>query len=220
MEKYLNLLKKVQLFKGLNDQEILSALSCLNANMVTYDKDTIIYHEKDKVKFIGIILSGEIQTQKIDYNGNINIISKLFPKEIIAASACYCTKQTLPFNVVSISFSEILCLDINHLIRPCCNLCSFHNLLIQNIINIIADRNIILAEKINILSNRSTKEKIFTYLYNQSNNTYNKSFTIPLSRKQMAEYLSVNRSALSKTLAHLRDEGYLQFKGNNFILIK
>lgn len=218
MTEFLPILKRANLFSGLSDAEITATLKCLNAAVKDFNKGDIIFADGDAADFMGVILSGEIQTQKTDYDGNANIVSKLFPADIIAASVCYSTENRLPFDVVCASDCTVIKLSPAHLIRPCQNACVFHNRLIQNLLNIIADRNMLLAAKINILTKRTVKEKILSFLHAQSKRTKNKRFSIALSRRQMAEYLSVNRSALSRELCNLRDEGLLEFEQNSFFL--
>lgn len=218
MKEYLSILRRTKIFENLTDDEILSAISCLNATINTYKKDELIFAEDDEASFVGIILSGEIQTQKNDYNGNINIISKLFSTNLIAAVASYSVEKRLPFDVVAVCDSTVLYLNNENLIHQCCKACVFHTNIISNMLRIIAEKNIELSNKINILTKRTIREKILSFLYSQSKKAKGKNFSINLSRRQMAEFLSVNRSALSRELSNLQNEGILNFSDNHFSL--
>lgn len=218
MKEFLAVLQKSKLFSGLTDEQMLTALKCLSGAAAEYVKNDVILFDGSAVDFIGVIISGEVQTQKTDYDGNANIVSKQYPADVIAASACYSTVKQMPFDVVALSDCKILRLNAGNIIRPCSNACAFHLRLMQNMINIIADRNVAFASKIDILTRRTIREKVLTFLYAQSKRAKNKRFSIPFSRRQMAEYLSINRSALSRELCNLRDEGVLEFDSNSFLL--
>lgn len=220
MEQFLPILKQCKLFAGLaDDAKMPAALKCLNARVKRFKKNEVIFSEGDSAVYMGVVLSGEARVSKTDYNGNGNIISRLFPSDIIAASACFSAEKRLPFDIVCASACEILCLDISAIIRPCHNACAFHAGLIKNTIDIIAERNIRLSDKIDILTKRTIREKILAFLFSQSHRTKGKSFAVTMTRRQMAEYLSINRSALSRELCKMRDEGILEFEENIFRLL-
>lgn len=218
MKEYLDVLKKAKLFNGISGEEILSAANCLNAKIKAFNKNSIIFREGENADFTGIVLSGEVQIQKTDYAGNINIISNLYPSDAIALSVCCSTDKRLPFNAICLSECEIFCLDISRIISPCQKSCPFHLNILHNVLNLIADRNNFLAGKIEILTKRTIREKTLAYLYTHAKGIKNKRFSVPLSRRQMAEYLSVDRSALSRELGNLSREGLIDFDNNSFVI--
>lgn len=218
MEKYLNILKRSEILLTLSEAEILSALNCLGAEVKSHTKNTILFSEGDEAKYIGIVLDGEIQVQKLDYSGNINMISRLFPSEIIGASAFFSTDKRLPFDIICSTDSTIMQLNSQKLMRQCCNSCLHHSKIISNLLSVIADKNMQLTEKINILTKRSMREKIMAYLYSISKKAKNKKFAVNLSRRQMADFLSINRSAMIRELGIMREEGLIDFEDNIFWL--
>lgn len=218
MREYLNILKRTKIFEGLADDEILSVLACLSTTVKNFKKNTLIYSEGDTANFIGIIISGEVQTQKIDFSGNANIVSTLYAADLIAAVASYTADRLLPFDVLAASDVEVLCLNNSCLVRTCCKACLFHTKIIENMLRITAEKNLRLSAKIDILTKRTIREKIISFLYSQSKKSKGERFTVNMSRRQMAEYLSVNRSALSRELCKMQNEGLLEFKNNSFRL--
>lgn len=216
MKEHIELLKNIKLFRGLGADEILHALGCLNANIKNFYKGAVLFSEGDAPEYMGIVLSGEIQIQKIDFSGNVNIISKQFAGDILNAAACYSELRRLPFDTVAVSESEVLYFSSTSLVKQCCKACAFHSKIIENMLSIIADKNVRLTEKINILTKRTTREKLTAYLYGQSKKAANKKFAVPLSRKQMAEFLSVDRSAMIRELGNMRDEEIIGFEDNIF----
>lgn len=216
MVEYLQIIKRTKLFYNLTEEEISSALGCLNAKVKTYTKGTTIFFEGNDAQFINVVLSGEIEIRKTDINGNINIISKLFPSETIGAVVSYSSEKKLPFDVVCACDTEILWLDNRKLIMQCAKACEFHAKIIENVIGILANKNIQLTDKIDILTKRSIREKLLTYLYAQSKKTQNKRFAINLSRRQLSEYLSVDRSAMIRELSKMQRENIIGFEDNVF----
>lgn len=216
MKEHLPVLKRTKIFCGLTEDEILSAVGCLRARPKQFKKGAMLYREGDAASFIGVILSGEIETQKTDFYGNANIISKLFPSDLIAAAASYSTEKRLPFDVVAMSETEILCFDNIKMISTCNKACGFHFKVIENLLRVVADKNIDLSSKIDILTKRTIREKVLSYLYTQLKKAKSQSFSISLSRRQMADFLSIDRSALSRELGRMRDEEILDFDNNIF----
>lgn len=216
MKEYLQILKRSKLFAGLTDEEILSALNCLNAVVRSFKKGAYIFQEGSCVDFVGIVLSGEIETLKVDFYGNANIVSKLYPSEVIAAAAAYSSEKRVPFDIKTACDTQALCLNTRSLVRSCNKACSMHSKILENMLGIIADKNIQLGSKIDILTKRTIREKILSYLSSQSKKARGERFAVSLSRQQMADFLSINRSALSRELSKMRDEGILDFESNYF----
>ena len=100
----------------------------------------------------------------------------------------------------------------------CQNTCTFHQKLVENLVYFISRRNLKLMEKMQHISKRSIREKVLSYLSEESQKCESSYFTIPLTRQQMADYLAVDRSALSKELAKMKQEGLIEFEKNQFRL--
>jgi CRP-like cAMP-binding protein len=220
MKEYLKVLKIVPLFKDINEVEINTMLKCLNAHKKSYKKNEIILMAGQSVTEVGIVLSGCVQIMREDISGNRTILAR-FEKGNLFTEAFVCSNiKTLPITVSSISESVILFVDYHRIITTCSSACVFHAKLIKNMMAILADKNIMLSGKIEHLSKRTTKEKLLSYLSEQAAIKGNNEFTIPFNRQELADYLCVDRSAMSNELCKLRDEGILSFHRNNFMLYK
>ena len=123
-------------------------------------------------------------------------------------------------NILAASNCRILFLEVSKILTVCSSACEFHNRLIQNMLTLIARKNFQLNRKLEHMSKRSTKEKLLSYLSMESKKANAPTFTIPFNRQQLADYLSVDRSAMSNELCKLRDEGILQFHKNSFTLFE
>lgn len=219
MKKYSEILKKCPLFFGIEEDELLRMLSCLEAKVDFFDKQYTVFPEGSPAKYLGIVLSGSVQVIQIDYNGNRNILSE-FGKSQMFAEAFACAEiPSLPVSVIANEESEIMFINCAHILHTCKNNCSLHQQLIFNLMKDLAHKTITFHQKIEITSKKSTREKLLAYLYMKSKEKNNRSFEIPFDRQELADYLQVDRSGLSAEISKLRNEGILESRKRHFKLI-
>jgi DNA-binding transcriptional ArsR family regulator len=127
--------------------------------------------------------------------------------------------KMLPVSVISSTESELLFIDCRKLAAPCSKACDFHSRLIQNMLNIISKKNVSLTQKIEFLSKRTTREKLLAYLSAEAKKAGSNRFSISFNRQELADYLFVERSAMSAELSKLRDDGILKYHKNQFELM-
>lgn len=219
-EKYKKTLVKIPLFNNVSEEDLKSLLNCLGANIKLYDANSIVFFEGDAADLVGVVLDGSVQVSKNDYYGNRNIVANLDKGALFAESFACAEIDTLPVTVTTTKKSAILLVNYKKLITTCSNNCSFHNQLTFNMLKILAKKNMMINRKLDILTKKSTKDKIMTFLNDEALKSGNESFIIPFNRQQLADYLNVNRSSMSKQLSDLRDEGVLEFSKNKFKLNK
>jgi len=220
MKKYLKQLQKNALFKDFDETDLESIIKCLSSKVDFYKKKDFILLQGDHVHFVGIILSGSIQIVKEDMEGNINITAHLGVNDIFAEVFACADILECPVTVQALEDCEILFIDCKRIIKTCDKACIFHSSLIENMLSVIAKKNIILNQKIEILSKRTTREKLLAFFNNQVQMTHSKKILIPYNRESLANYLCVDRSALSRELCSMRDEGLIKFVKNEFEIIK
>lgn len=220
MEKFENfsVLKTVPLFKGIREDELESALKCLSPQKKVYSKGELILRAGDPVTSVGIVISGRIQVIKEDYSGSRNILAEATAGSIFAEAFSCAKIEKLPVTVLSVTGSEILFFDYQRIISRCGASCVYHFKMIENMLEILAKNNLLLNQKIEHSSKRTTRDKLLSYLSEQAQLQGSSSFAIPFNRQELADYLCVERSAMSNELCKLRDEGYLRFEKNEFIL--
>ena len=132
-----------------------------------------------------------------------------------AAFACAGIKKS-PVSVVAVTPVRILQIKIEKVMHVCPNACPCHQQVIQNLVYLLARKNVALSEKIQHISKRSTREKLLAYLADEIKKTGRKHFQIPFSRQELADYLCVDRSAMSAELGKLKREGIIEFRKNEF----
>lgn len=217
MEKYFDLIKTFSLFEGINECDIIPLLSCLGAKTAHFEKNETIFSYSEDL-LVGIVLSGKVHIIKEDYYGNRNIIANIEKGEIFGETISFANIKTLNVSAISAEKSDILCIDYRKVISPCSKTCHFHNRLIYNMVRILSLKNIYMNQKIEIISKRTTREKILAYLSQEADKAKSNTFKIPFNRQELADYLHVDRSAMSNVLCKLRDEGILNFNKNVFEL--
>lgn len=212
------LLEKSFLFQGIATDDITAVLSCLSAKSISYPKGSFIFRSGETNDSVGLVLTGCVHIIKEDFWGNRTILMEASAGKLFGET--YATLPNLPLevSVVAVEPSTILFLNINKIMTLCSNTCSFHAKLIQNLLFIFAQKNLLLTQKMEHTSKRSTREKLLSYLSGESIKNSCSSFEIPFNRQQLADYLSVDRSAMSNELSKLQDEGVLEYRKNWFLL--
>lgn len=219
LNKYMDILSSSPLFNGISNQNIPVVLHKLHAYTRDYSKDSYIKMTGDPADFIGFVLSGNVQIVQDDYYGN-RTISATFSAGSLFAEAFSCANiKSLPVDILSVSQTTILFIDYNSIFKSCDDQCAFHHILIENLLHIVAGKNIMLNQKLQYTSRKTTREKLIAYLNEQARINHATSFTIPFNRQQLADYLGVDRSAMSVELSKLVKDGVIETKRSYFKLL-
>ena len=217
----INELEKIKdslLIKDIKVEELSSMLGCLRGVIKTYKKDELVLSEGIEIKKFGLLIEGKLQIVQYDYLGNKSILSIIEPNQIFGEAYAYVNK--IPsMNVEALIDSKVLFLDSDKLSSPCHNCCTFHKQLVKNLLFIISNKNVNLTEKIECMAKKTTKEKLLIFLNMESIKNKSKEFTIAFDRQALADYLGVERSAMSAELSKLRNEGVLESEKNKFKLL-
>lgn len=163
MREYINVLKNCILFKGIEEENIIPLLSCINGKKKVFKNGQTIYYEGDKITEIGIVLDGSIELIRYDYNGNKSIVDGGGISEIFGESFA-CLEKNIPISIETKEDSVICFVDVRRIIKTCSNSCNFHNSLIHNLLESLAVKNMILNQKIEVTSKRTTRDKLLNYL--------------------------------------------------------
>lgn len=219
MKKYLPLLKRSELFHNIAEEEIESMLSCLMAEKKSYQKGECIFRQGEQIPALALLLEGNVHIQKEDYWGNLSILNEIVEGEVFGEVYACLGKEEILHNAIAVKESAVLLLNIHKILTVCPSACPFHGQLIQNLLTVMASKNKVLTQKLEHMSKRTTREKLLSYLSEQTIKAGSSSFDISFNRQQLADYLSVDRSAMSNELCKMRDEGMLSFHKNHFELL-
>ena len=212
------LLQKSPLFDGITTEEIERLLHCLGGRIKRYAKGDFIFHAGTVLRQIGLVVSGKVQVVKEDYWGNRLIFSSMEQGQLFGESYACLPREPLEVSIVSAADCEVLFLDLEHAISVCSCACGFHMRLIRNLMTILAKHNLNLTRKVQHMGQKTTREKLLAYLWSISQKEQSQEFDIPYNRQELADYLAVDRSAMSAELSRMKTEGILEFNKNHFRL--
>ena len=218
MQSYYPILKYVSLFEAITEQEFPAMLRCLAAKIMHYQKGSFPLLAGDTVTMVGILLHGQAHVIREDMNGNQVIITELQQCDLFAETFACMQVQRCPVTVQAMTDCEVMWIDYRRAITQCATACDYHTRLIANMLRLIAQKNLRLNHRLEVLSKRSIRERLLAYFEQQVERTGNRSFTIPFDRNRLADYLCADRSAMSRELGNMRDEGLLIFEINHFTL--
>lgn len=219
MQNFLPLLRTSPFFSGLSDKEIISVLRCVKASSITKAEGNYIFRTGDSTDVMGLVLSGSALIIQEDLWGHRNILSRCSPGDFFGEPYASKPGSILNISVVAEKDSEILMLNIRRILVTCPTACEHHQRLILNLVSVLANKILIFNEKITHISQRSTREKLLSYLSSESRKHSSLSFDIPFDRQQLADYLCVERAAMSAELSKLQKEGLLKTNRHHFELL-
>ena len=182
-------------------------------------KGDIIFLAGTEIRSMGFILSGRVEISRDDFWGNRQVLGHGETGELFGEAYACMPGEVLMVNVVAAEKSRILFLDLGRILNVCTPACSHHNRLIHNLLYIMAKKNLMLTRKIDHMGQRSIREKVMAYLSFESEKQKKKTFGIPFNRQQLADYLAVDRSALSAELSRMKKDGLIEFEKNLFTLL-
>ena len=217
MKNFLPLISQSPLFADVSPDSLPAMLKCIHAYRKEFAKGEFIYPPQSTISELTLVLKGSIILSNEDFFGNKNVLDKVLPGEL-CGEAYAALNMTPQMSVQAGEDCEVLLIPIHKLTTVCTNACTNHAVLIQNLLKILAQRNQQLVTKFSHISKRTTREKLLSYLYLQSRLQGSNTFTIPFNRQELADYLFVERSAMSHELSKLRDEGLLDYHRNSFKL--
>ncbi len=220
MKKIDSVLQSMPLFKHIQPDKYTNVLSCLNGRIQDYAKGEIIYSLQDPLKSAGIVLSGRVNMSMVSVTGTEHYVQQFDPGDIFG-EALACRADPMDNGVLQITAvqkSSILFVCLSHLFMEKALTCPYASQVALNLLKEVVDNNIFLSRKVEILSQKKIRDRIFIYLQSvgRSGNTVN----IPFNRQELANFLGVDRSALSRELCLMRDEGMIDFYKNEIILLR
>lgn len=218
MKKYIPVLSKTKLFCGIAASEIEAMLSCLSARQIHCRKGQYVLRQGEQAQYFYILAEGSLYIQKDDYWGNCSILGQICAGELFGEAYGAPDSGPLLNDVVAMEDSVIIAFSVQRILTTCSSACEFHTIVIRNLFYAISERNRRLVQKLDYLAQRSTREKLLAYLSDEAERAGSASFSIPFNRQQLADFLAVDRSAMSSELSRLRKDGLLEFHKNHFCL--
>ena len=212
-------LAKAPLFAHFSEDEIISLLNALRADIRAYQKGETVWSAGEDVSSLGVVLSGAVLVRQTDWWGNQNILHEIKERDIFGEAFATAESLALPNDVVAAADSRVLFVAVRWVLSVEGVQSLLKARLVQNLYRISSARNRYLTKKVRYLSCRSTRDKLLSYLSEQARLSGSERFTIPFDRQQLADYLSIERSAMSAELSRMQKEGLIRYRKNDFTLI-
>lgn len=208
-----------KIFKNIEENEVDILLRCIDNYRKNFKKGEIILREGERTEYMGIVITGSVVVERADLWGNNTVLGVISPGGIFAETYSILNDEPLMINVYANEKSEILFLRTNEIFKTCEKSCNFHDQLILNLIRIASVKNINLSRKILHTGPKTIRGKLLSFFSEWVKKENSLSFSVPYNRQQLADYLSVDRSAMSNELSKMQKEGILEFKKNKFKII-
>ncbi|MDL2214292.1 Crp/Fnr family transcriptional regulator [Clostridia bacterium OttesenSCG-928-O13] len=218
MQNHAALLSAMPLFRGIDPADLDALLHCVDASVARYPKGSFISLVGDTINAIGIVLSGRVHILKEDVFGNRAILNNVEPGSVFGESFICGGNFSLTVSIQAAEDTSVLFLSFDKVIHSCSNACEFHNTLIKNMMVMLAQKNIKLVEKLEVTTKHSLREKVLTYLSQLAQDQKSSTVRSPLGRVDLADFLGVDRSALTRELNRMEKDGLITYDKNTFHL--
>ncbi len=209
---YEEIIAKNCLFAGLSSDDTDYALSFFSARLARYSKGEMLSRPGEELTRFGLVLSGRVQVCMEDFDGNSIIMAIVTPSHTFGESLCF-LGGSAPVHIYAMSDTEVLWLSTDKIKKGGGDVRD--SIISNRFTAMLASKTLEMNDRIQVLSKIKLRDRLITY-FSQNVAKYGSSFTLPFSREDMAAYLGTNRSALSRELGKMRDEGIIEFEKSRF----
>jgi len=211
-------LSRSELFQGIREEDLEALVDCLNTHEKRYSKGSTIWRAGETVSEIGLVESGSVNILVNFYWGDSHIFSHIEAGQIFGETYAAVPGKELQVDVVASEDCLVAFFDMAKLLMCCPNNCDCHGQIIRNLVRISAAKNLNLSARMMHTAARSIRERLLSYLSYEAREKGSNHFFIPFSRQELADYLGVDRSALSSELGRMQRDGLIRFHKNEFTL--
>lgn len=219
MENF-SLIAKTEFFKNIDEKDVQAMCHCFNIRFRNYNKNNIIIGQGAPLEDVFLILKGSAMVGNFDSQGESSVLMKLKAGDEYGLVQACSGKEIYLNNVIACENTLVMIISKYRLLNPCQNRCPRHLQIIKNILKIVASNSDLLLDKISHLQKKKIRDKVLSYLKLQSKKQASSYFDIPFNKTELAEYLSVDRSALSSELNKLKAEGIIDFDKKRYHIKK
>ncbi len=198
---------KVSILDHISQEEYKRMMVCFHAIERSYMPGEIITTFGQGSALVGILLDGEAVVMRTHFDGRQTILEQLEEGDIFGETLSAAASETSLIQIISYKRTRIQFIDYGHLVKRCSNACSFHSQLVSNALMLISQKAVQLSERLDILSQRTIRDKLLSYFSLLSKKNKSESFDLPFTMSDLADYLSVDRSAMMRELKKMREEG-------------
>ena len=219
MKNFAEVLQKCELFAGIAGPELRDLLDRLPTRQKSFRKNGFVFNAGDKTGLVGIVLSGAVHVIHEDFWGRRKIVSRIESAGMFGESFACAEIESFPVSVMAVEETAILFVEMRQILNPPSAVSVFFGRLAGNLAVLMAKKNIVLIRKLENVTQTTTREKLLSYLSEEARLAGKSVFSIPFNREELADYLSVERSAMSAELSRMRADGLVIYRKNRFQLL-
>lgn len=205
---------RIQAFEGIEENDVKKMLNCFQAKTLHYKKDTTILSNVANTTQVGIITSGSAIIIRYNFNGSRTIIEKLNEGDTFGSFSSFSEE----LYIISLEETDVIIFDYSKMINRCKKNCEYHNKLIHNMVQILSTKLQNYNDRIEVLTKKTIRDKLLTYFNMLVKKQITKHITLPFSLTDLADYLSIDRSAMMRELKNMKEEGLIESKGKKIYL--
>ena len=198
------------LFKDISMEEYKRLLTCLDGRSKQFRAGETICDYDQGFNDIGIIGKGTASVVRYEVNGARTILERLGPQDIFGHLLSYEGSENAGISVVSDSACDVLFIHYATISSPCTKACTYHHQLTQNLLDMISERALNLSRRVEVLSQRTIREKLMCYFLQLAAQAKSSSFRLPFTMVDLADYLSIDRSAMTRELKRMKEERIIE----------
>ena len=210
--------RSTPLFRGMTEEDIDGLMRCLDTREQTFQKGEVILLEGSPTEQIGVVLSGTVLVQMGDVWGNNSVLNRIGPGGSFAEAYACVPGEPLMVSVLAAEESRVLLLSVSQILSPCSQICPRHTQLIRNLLTLCAEKDLHLSRRMLHTGPKSIRKRVMSYFSECVKRSGSFAFEIPYNRQQLADYLNVERSALSNELSLMQRDGIIRYERNRFEL--
>jgi len=207
---------EIPLFAHISPKEVQKMLDCFQNRVLNGKKGQLLFVNGTLLQEVGVVLTGSVRLENNDLWGNRSLIGIAEEGALFAESYTLLGDCPLLVDVVANEDCRVLMLKTEKLMNPCCRVCEGHVQLIKNMLLLSSRKNIALSERMLDSSPKSVRGRVMSYLSREVARQGCGRLVLPFDRQQMADYLNLDRSALSKELSRMKADGLLRYHKNVF----
>lgn len=212
-------LTQTSLFSGISQADLSNLLSCLATVERRYSKGAVILAEGEPTQWMGLVLEGRAIISCADVWGKSSILGFAEPGAVFGEAYACVPGEALLISVCAAEETRVLFLNVGKLLTVCGNACPFHAQLIRNLLSISAGKNLQLSRRIFHTTPKSIRGRLLSYFSECAKKSGSLTFTLPFNRQQLADYLGVDRSAMSSELSKMQRDGLIQVQGGTITMV-
>ncbi len=218
MEEIYPILHNCSYFEGIPEEKYPHVLRCLQARKKSFARDSTILNIGEPSRMAGVVLQGVVELSFYDENGSLVNVNHISDSGVFGAELACSRQNASPIQLCAVTDCQILFLNFSALLDPDASACPFRQRMSANLIRDFAHQTLFLNQKLRIMGQKRLRDKIKVYLQCQKI-TADGTICVPFKRSELADFLYVDRSALSRELGRMREEGILSFQGQNICVL-